>query len=208
MAEPAPDDPFRFDLAAGFAATVLAVVSFWFFHTVWILNIPAVFLEGLIHAGVAALALAWAVRSTRRRRPFDDSVAVGSAIGLLIWLTFVPYEVVGVLWGPIPDAEGAAEVLRVLPLAFVGVPVGAAVGWGLTKAARPTVACATAALTLDLVLGGGIAFEGGRGVQLGSLPLATPHQRPGRRRLHGDALVPYDAPSLDGELSQTPHPRR
>ena len=36
MAEHAPDHPFRFDLAAGVAATMLGLVSFWFFHTIWI----------------------------------------------------------------------------------------------------------------------------------------------------------------------------
>ncbi len=167
MAEHAPDHPFRFELAAGVAAAMLGLVSFWLFHTIWILNIPAVFFEGLIFASVAAVALAWAVRSTRRHRPFDDSVAVGSVLGLLIWLPVVPYEVVGVLWGPLPDAEGAVETLMVLAAAFLAAPVGAALGWGLTKAALPTVACATAALALNFVLGSAIAFDGGRGINLG-----------------------------------------
>ncbi len=167
MAEHAPDHPFRFDLAAGVAATLLGLVSFWFFHTIWILNIPAVFFEGRIFASVAAVVLAWAVRSTRRRRPFDDTVAVGSALGILIWLPLVPYEVVGALWGPLPDAQGLVETLKVLPVAFLAAPVGAAFGWGLTKAARPTVACATAAFALNFTVGSAIAFDGGRGNNLG-----------------------------------------
>ncbi len=167
MAEHAPEHPFRYDLAAGVAATLLGLVSFWVFHTIWILNIPAVFFEGLIFASVAAVALAWAVRSTRRRRPFDDTVAVGSALGILIWLTLVPYEVVGAVWGPLPDARGLVETLIVLPVIFLAAPVGAAFGWGLTKAARPTVACATAAFALNFTVGSAIAFAGGRGINLG-----------------------------------------
>ena len=88
-------------------------------------------------------------------------------LGLLIWLPVVPYEVVGVLWGPLPDAEGVVETLMVLPAAFLAAPVGAAMGWGLTKATLPTVACATAALALNFVLGSAIAFDGGRGINLG-----------------------------------------
>ena len=86
---------------------------------------------------------------------------------ILIWLTLVPYEVVGILWGPWPEPEGAAEILRALPLAFLGAPVGGAIGWGISRAALPTLACAVAALTLDLFMGGSIVIAGGRGLDMG-----------------------------------------
>ena len=83
MTEPPPDAPFRVDLAAAFVATALGVVSFGVFHWIWIAKVPLVFLEGQIHAGLGALALAWALRSTRRRRPFHDSLEVGLLLGIL-----------------------------------------------------------------------------------------------------------------------------
>ena len=38
MAEHTLEHPFRYDLAAGVAITLLGLVSFWVFHTIWILN--------------------------------------------------------------------------------------------------------------------------------------------------------------------------
>ena len=58
-------ESFVVSLAAGGAAALVGLTAFWVFHTLWILDIPAVFSEGLIHAIPATLALAWAIRCLR-----------------------------------------------------------------------------------------------------------------------------------------------
>lgn len=190
-------------LAAGAAAALVGMISFGVFHTLWIRNIPAVFVEGLLYVVPAALGLAWMIRVTgvgrddgpapsgsgapdlhdrsgragrsgRRdggpasgRRLSGQVLRRGARLGLLLWLTLVPYELVGLLWGPWEQPASFRAALPILWLAFLGVPVGAGWGWWLTGRAAGAAAWAVAALTVDFTLGGGIAFEGGWGRFLG-----------------------------------------
>lgn len=153
------------NLAAGAAAALIGLLSFWIFHTLWIANIPAVLSEGAAYAAAATLALAWAVRAARACGRFRGSWRDGLLLGLLLWSTLIPYELVGCLWGHWPDPETFGQVARLLWLAFVGVPVGAAIGWSLGR--RAWLAGGVATLAVHFSLRGGIAFNGGRGVVLG-----------------------------------------
>ncbi|HSM62204.1 MAG TPA: hypothetical protein VK849_15455 [Longimicrobiales bacterium] len=162
----APAASFAADFAAGVAAGLVGLVTFGVFHTIWILNVPFVFLEGLLHVAVFGAALAWAVRSVRAARPFADPWRSGLALGAALWATVVPYEIAGVAWGPWPAVSGFADALPFLWLTFLGAPVGAAIGWWRAGRALPALACAVAAVALNVFLGGSIAFFGGRGVVL------------------------------------------
>lgn len=118
-----PDiESFVVSLAAGATAALIGVVSFWVFHTLWILNIPMVLLEGLFHAIPATFAVAWAIRKTRRAGRFRGGFRDGLVLGFLFWLTLVPYEVVGAVWGPLgrsrePWGRAGAALARVLGFA-------------------------------------------------------------------------------------------
>lgn len=156
--------PFRADLAGGAAAATLGMVSFGVFHTIWIRNIPGVFIEGILYVIPAAFALAWAIRATKRAGRFREGRPwTGIGLGFLVWLTVVPYEIVGAIWGPWEEPASFGDALPVLWIAFLGVPVGAAIGWTITRRLRPALAWAVAALTVNFSLGGAIAFFGGQG---------------------------------------------
>jgi len=160
--------PFRITVASAYAAGCVVVLSFWIFHTIWILNIPWVVAEGLIVALPAAAALAWAVRATREAwGRVGGGVSHGVLLGLLIWTLFVPHQVGGMIWGPWEQPASFSEAIPMLHLAFFGAPLGAAVGWAWTRQARPAVAWSVAATALTAYLGGAIAGFGGRGTMLG-----------------------------------------
>jgi len=158
---------FRDCVAGGAAAALVGIVAFGIFHTVWIRNVPAVFLEGLLYGIPACFGIAWAFRSARRAGRFGGGVRSGLLFGVCTGLTLLPYEVVGVLWGPWQLPASPGEILAVLWIAFLGVPVGAAIGWVLGRRARAAIAWGVAALSVDFSLGGAIAFFGGRGRFLG-----------------------------------------
>ena len=166
MNHPRADESFVITLAAGGAAALVGVTGFWIFHTLWILDIPTVFFEGLIHAIPATLALAWAIRCLRAAGRFGE-LQDGLLFGVLLWVPLVPYEFVGVIWGPFEENASFREAMPVIWVTVLSMPVGAALGWALTRKVWPAVAFAAATLTVDMVLGGGIAFSGGRGVILG-----------------------------------------
>ncbi len=167
MDHPPADESFLVNFAAGATAALIGMVSFGIFHTLWILNIPAVFVEGVLYALPAALGLAWAIRVTRKSGRFHGGLRDGLILGFLFWLTLVPYEIAGKLWGPWVEPSTFQEVLPLLWLAFLGVPVGAAIGWAITRKRWPTVAWGAATLTVHFSIGGSIAFFGGRGAMLG-----------------------------------------
>jgi len=156
-------EPFTTDLVAGTAAALVGLVSFGIFHTLRIASVPAVFVEGLLYVIPAALALAWAIRTTRRAGRCRGGAIDGLLVGGLLWLTVVPYEVVGAVWGPWPELTSFSQALPLLWIAFLGMPVGAALGWAITRQIRPAIAWAIAALAVDFSIAGGLAFFGGRG---------------------------------------------
>ena len=162
-----PDESFLVNVAAAAAAVLIGMVSFGVFHSLWILHVPAVFVEGIPYALAAAPAVAWAIRRTRKAGRFRGGIRDGIVLGFLFWLTLVPYELVGRLWGPWPDLNTWEEILGLLRIAFLGVPVGAAIGWALTRDRWSAVAWGVAAFTLDFSLGGGIAYMSDRGTMLG-----------------------------------------
>lgn len=166
--------PFRVDFLAGGAAGLLGMVAFGVFHTFWIADVPAVFLEGLLHVAAFGAALAWAVRSVDGRGAVRSDEVGGLALGAILWVTLVPYEVAGLLWGPFPTVRRFSEALPVVWLSLLGVPVGALVGWALTRGVRAALAGAVAALALDFFLGGSMAFFGGRGPVLGLFLVLLP----------------------------------
>ena len=162
-------ESFLVNLVAGWGAAVIGVCSFWVFHTIWILDVPPVLTEGLLfHSLPAAAALAWAVTATRKCGRFRGGLRDGAVLGLLLWLTLVPYVIVGAVWGPwVMEPETFEQLIRQIWLPLPGAPLGAAIGWALTRRAMPTAAWGVAALTVDFFLGGGIAFNGIGGAMLG-----------------------------------------
>ena len=167
MARLPRDESFVDTVVAGAVAALTGVISFGIFHTLWISDVPAVFVEGMYYVAPAALAIGWAIRRTRQAGRFRGGLLDGLLIGLLFWLTLIPYEIVGALWGPFSEPATLADTLGQLWIGVLGVPVGAAIGWALTRDRWATVAWALAALAVDLSLGGGLAFNGGRGAMLG-----------------------------------------
>ena len=82
-------------------------------------------------------------------------------------MPLIAFELVGVTWGPFDEDGSFRDALPIIWTILLTLPVGAAFGWALTRQAWPAVAFAVATLTVDLVMGGGIASSGGRGVILG-----------------------------------------
>jgi len=160
-------EPWWLNLAAGMAAALVGMISFGVFHTIWILDVPAVFVEGLIFVVPAGLTLGWAIRLARLAGVLRGTLRAGVSVGFFLWLSLVPYEVVGVLWGPWPDVGSVREGLSLLWLAFLGFPVGALLGWFLTTSRYGAAAWGLAALAIHFMLGGTIAFFGGRNTMLG-----------------------------------------
>ncbi len=159
-------ESFVINLAAGGAAALIGLTAFWIFHTLWILDIPAVFFEGLMHAIPATLALAWAIHCLRTAGRFGG-LQDGLLFGVLLWAPLVLYEFVGLTWGPFGEDASFRQAMPIIWAIVLSVPVGAALGWALTRKVWPAVAFAAATLAVNLVLGGGIASNGGRGVVLG-----------------------------------------
>ena len=166
MDHPRADESFVISLAAGGAAALIGLTAFWGFHTLWILDIPAVFSEGLLHAIPATLALAWAIRCLRAEGRLGG-LQDGLLFGVLLWVPLVLYEFVGLTWGPFDENAPFREAMPIVWAIVLSVPVGVALGWALTKKVWPAVAFAAATLAVNFVLGGGIASDGGRGVVLG-----------------------------------------
>ena len=122
---------------------------------------------------------------------------MASSSASFFWLTLVPYELVGALWGPWVEPETLGEVLALLWIAFLGVPVGATIGWAIAREPWTTAAWAVATLTLDFSLGGGIAFNGGRGTMLGLFFWLLPtHLCAGVALVGIHALLARGAPTL------------
>jgi hypothetical protein len=169
-----PTPPFRVDFLAGGAAGLLGMIAFGVFHTLWIANVPAVFLEGLLHVSAFGAALAWAVRSVDARRAVRSDEVGGLALGAVLWVTLVPYEVAGLVWGPFPMVTSFHEALPVIWLSLFGAPVGALAGWLTARSLHAVLACSVAALALDFFLGGSMAFFGGRGPVLGLFLVLLP----------------------------------
>ena len=57
---------FLVSLVAAGAAALIGLISFGVYHTLWIANVPEVYLEGLLSFVPASFALAWALTAARR----------------------------------------------------------------------------------------------------------------------------------------------
>lgn len=159
-------EPLRPSLVAGIAAGLVAIVSFWVFHTRYIADVPVVLLEGIVWALVAGSAAGWAYHHVAAHGGLAFDTRGGLLFGAALWLLLVPYELVGLVFGPFTHLTRPAELASVAPAGLLGVPFGALLGWAWTRRARPTVAMAVAILLTHFMFGGSMVYFGGRGVIL------------------------------------------
>lgn len=147
---------------AGIALATIAMVLFGVYHWFFVAPVAAVFIEGLVWAVGGGAALGWAYQ-----RQFLDHGRSGPlwglAFGTLFASTLVPYEAVGLLWGPFPDIGDAGDFFTALPLAFLGVPLALLIAWLLERRRRVGWSFVVAVLVIHFMIGGSIANFGGRG---------------------------------------------
>lgn len=150
---------------SGFLLGIGGMMIFGVYHWFYVAPVVAPFIEGILAGGgVGALvglayhhALVKPGRETARRR---------FLFGLAFVAGLVPYELIGLIWGPFAEIQRPADVLPMLPLTLAGVPVVAAGAWLLTRDRRATWLMALTGYLLHFFIGGSAAHFGGRGQTL------------------------------------------
>lgn len=159
---------------AGAIAAQLGAVGFWLFHDAYIAKVPAVLVEGILWAGAAGSAVGWAFHHLHLRGRFSAGAGGGLLLGVTLWLLLVPFEIIGLLVGPLTHLTRPAELAMLVPVGLLAAPLGGLVGWALTRDRRAAGALATAATLSHFMMGGSLVYFGGRGPLLVLFLLALP----------------------------------
>ncbi len=139
--------------------TMTGMVLFGVYHWFFVAPVAAVFVEGVLWATAAGFAMAWAFQRTmldRGRR----GLAAGLLFGALFAATLVPYELAGLIVGPL-RVEEPGQILTALPFAFLGVPFAVLIGWRLEG--RWSWSFLVMVLSVHFMIGGSLTNFGGRG---------------------------------------------
>lgn len=159
----------RPSVLAGAVAGLVPALSFWVFHTLWIRDVPAVLFEGIAWGLASGAAVGWAFHHLHLHAGYPTGWRGGALLAATFWLLLLPYEAVGLAFGPFTHLTRPADLLAIAPVGLLGVPVAAALGWALMRRARSAGALALATLLSSFMMGGSIVYFGGRGTILGLL---------------------------------------
>lgn len=160
-------------VAAAFVAGVPVLLAFFVWHWFVIAPVWNVLLEGAVGVALAALAVAWAWRLSRRAGRFGPPWG-GLAFGAVFAAGLVLAELVGLARGARPDPTTAAGIAAALPPVLVPVAAVALAGWRLGGGWRGAAAYALASLVLLVYLGGSVVQRGGVGLGLGLFAVLLP----------------------------------
>ena len=163
---PPPTPPVRPSVVAGALAGLLPAVSFWIFHTLWIADVPAVLAEGTLWGLCAGAAVGWAFHHLHLRGGFAADARGGLLLALTLWILLVPFEILGLAFGPLTHLTRPVELLAIAPIGLVAAPLGALVGWAFTHDRRAAAALALASTLMHFMIGGSLVYFGGRGAIL------------------------------------------
>lgn len=141
----------------------VGMLGFGVYHWYFIAPVTAVFLEGALWIVAIGALVGWAYR-----RSFLDRGRSGARAGLLYGALFastlVPFELVGLVWGPFPSVESPGDILPLLPIAFLGVPLAIVIAWFLADRKGVAWSFVLAVAVGHFIVGGSIANFGGTGV--------------------------------------------
>lgn len=149
-------------LGAGALAGLVGVLVFVTIHHVWILPIWSILPVGLPLAALSGVAIGWAAWESRGRLPRGRAALALALAGILLAL-LVPAELLSFRRPPfdITQTEVPRDVLVVaLAELATAIPLGALVGWGLTRSARGTIAWALAGLATAIGIGHNVTLLG------------------------------------------------
>lgn len=155
-------DPLPRSLAAGAVSGVVGVSVFLAVHHLWILPIWSIAPVGVPIAALMGVAVGWAAHEARERLPRRPSF-LALALAALLLALLVPAELLSFRRGPF-DVSDPLVPQGVLVVAFVelatAIPLGALVGWWLTRSWRGTLAWALAGLATALGVGHNVTLLG------------------------------------------------
>lgn len=149
---------------AGMALASIGMVAFGVYHWFFVAPVVAVFFEGIVWAIAGGAAMGWAYQRTMLDHG-RTSIAWGFGFGVLLAATLVPYEIVGLIWGPFPEitTPSLEQILPVVPIALVGIPFAIVIGWLLEGRRKVAWSFVVAVLSIHFMIGGSVANFGGRG---------------------------------------------
>lgn len=149
-------------LGGGALAGVVGVLAFLTIHHFWILPIWSIAPVGVPFAAAAGAGIGWAAHVARERLP-RGRARLALALSALLLLLLVPAELLSFRRGPFditnPDIPADVIVMAFVELA-TAVPLGALVGWLLTRYPRGVLAWAVAGLATALGVGHNVTLLG------------------------------------------------
>lgn len=160
-----PTSESRPFVLAGFLLGIVGMVGFGVYHWFYVAPVASVFIEGILFGGGAGALVGRAYHRAivlPGRRGWRADFAFGAVmVGALI-----PYEIVGLVWGPFAEITRPSQILPMLPVTLLGIPVLAVGGYALTRSKKATTAIVLAGFVLHFFIGGSAAHFGGRGQTL------------------------------------------
>lgn len=158
--------PLARSLLAGAAAGIVGVAVFLTIHHFWILPIWSIAVFGVPFAAATGAAVGWAAHEARAKLP-RGRLSLALSLSALLLVTLVPAQLFATGTGPViditdpePDIPAGFVVPAILAMASA-IPVGAALGWWLTRSRRGVAAWALAGLATALGVGHNVPFVGG-----------------------------------------------
>lgn len=155
-------DAPRRSILAGALSGVVGVAVFLTIHHFWILPIWFIAPIGVPMAAGMGVAIGWAAHLARERLP-RGRVALALALAGLLLALLLPAEILSFRRGAF-DITNPDVPPDVLVVAFVelstAIPLGALVGWWLTRTWRGALAWALAGLATGLGVGHNVTLLG------------------------------------------------